>query len=309
MWPDLEIDFSVDERCCFYLEWTYFDDLQLDQRTPAAEENRQQRERDKDRFLSEFYADYDWGPCPWSYPEYTAQRLIWLLEECDMLDGRKRPKSNAELEALLKEAVEEERLIVEIVPDGGGIYAPLGNPASAGPGSDGILASVETFEPYRSAALPSDEPILSGPYDPATQEARRNAARGVSSGARGSSSVSHWDLPGAVGAAAAMLGGNVPMDAEAGNSAIGEDFAGDAGDYSTPLGNAQPFEFTPGVMSDDVTELAARGMSEAEEAECDALYERDMEECNFARAIYQDPRTYALCTQRAFSHYQSCRGY
>jgi len=256
MWPDLEIDFLVDERCCFYLEWTYFDDLQLDQRTPAAEENRHQRERNKDRFLSEFYADYDWGPCPWSHPEHTAQRLIWLLEECDKLDGPKRPKSNAELEALLKEAVEAERLIVEIVPDGGGIYAPLSNPASAGPDSDGILASVETFEPYRSAALPSDEPILSGPYDPATQEARRNAARGVSGGARGSSSVSHWDLPGAVEAAAAMLVGNVHLDTEPDESALDDDFASGTGDVSTSLGDAQAFEYQPDRPDGDVDELA-----------------------------------------------------
>ncbi|MEX3895908.1 hypothetical protein [Paraburkholderia sp. BR10954] len=75
------------------------------------------------------------------------------------------------------------------------------------------------------------------------------------------------------------------------------------------LGNAKPFEYTPDALSDDVQTIAARGVSEAHEAECYALYDRDIEQCNVARAIYQDPRTYALCTQRAFFNYQSCRAY
>jgi hypothetical protein len=92
------------------------------------------------------------------------------------------------------------------------------------------------------------------------------------------------------------------------DGALDDSFVRDAGD-STSLSDAQPFDYVPDALSDDVTELTVWGVSEAEEAECDALYERDMDECNFARAIYQNPRTYALCAQRAFSNYQSCRGY
>jgi hypothetical protein len=34
-------------------------------------------------------------------------------------------------------------------------------------------------------------------------------------------------------------------------------------------------------------------VSVAEEAERDALYDRDSEQCNFTRSIFQDPATYA----------------
>ncbi|CAG9254015.1 hypothetical protein BDI4_40079 [Burkholderia diffusa] len=83
----------------------------------------------------------------------------------------------------------------------------------------------------------------------------------------------------------------------------------DGGDTSTPLGDAQPFEYGEDLPGGDVQELAARGVSEADEAECFGRYELDMEQCQFARAIYNDPRTYAACTACAFSNYQSCRGY
>jgi hypothetical protein len=101
-------------------------------------------------------------------------------------------------------------------------------------------------------------------------------------------------------AAGAMLGGG-------GTFGVADSFM-DGGE-STPLGDAQPFEYIPDELSDDVTELAARGVSEAHEAECFANYESDMEQCQVARAMYQDPRTYALCIERAFSKFQTCRGY
>ncbi|MBB5460968.1 hypothetical protein [Paraburkholderia sp. Cpub6] len=78
---------------------------------------------------------------------------------------------------------------------------------------------------------------------------------------------------------------------------------------STPLGDARPFEYTEDPQFGDVQELAARGVSEMDEAECFADYHSDMEQCQVARAMYQDPRTYALCTQRAFDKFQACRGY
>ncbi|EEA02566.1 hypothetical protein BH160DRAFT_2152 [Burkholderia sp. H160] len=78
---------------------------------------------------------------------------------------------------------------------------------------------------------------------------------------------------------------------------------------STPLGDAQPFKYTEVPQLGDVQELAARGVSEVDEAECFADYHSDMEQCQVARAMYQDPRTYALCTQRAFAKFQTCRGY
>lgn len=80
-------------------------------------------------------------------------------------------------------------------------------------------------------------------------------------------------------------------------------------DQPTHRGNAGPFDlgadFTPGALIN----VAARGVSDADEAECLQRYELDMEQCQVARAIYNDPRTYAACSARAFANYQSCRGY
>jgi hypothetical protein len=133
------------------------------------------------------------------------------------------------------------------------------------------------------------------------------AARISAAASSADNSGSSFDWLGVVETGAgAMLGGDTESS---GDSAVSDDFGAGAGIDSTPLRDAQPFEYMSDSLSDDVMDFAARGVSEAEEAECGALYERDMEECNFARAIYQDPRTYALCTQRAFSNFQSCRGY
>ena len=83
----------------------------------------------------------------------------------------------------------------------------------------------------------------------------------------------------------------------------------DPGNGSTPLGDAAPFEYMKGATGNDVLSIAARGVSEAREADYFGSYENDLELCNFAGALYKDPRTYALCKQRAFSNFQSCRGY
>ncbi|SAL28258.1 hypothetical protein AWB74_01260 [Caballeronia arvi] len=80
-------------------------------------------------------------------------------------------------------------------------------------------------------------------------------------------------------------------------------------DSTTPVGDAEPFEYAEGSPLSDVFDIAARGVSEAQEADCFFLYEQDLELCEFARATYQDMRTYALCKQRAFQNYQTCRGF
>lgn len=79
---------------------------------------------------------------------------------------------------------------------------------------------------------------------------------------------------------------------------------------NTPLSDAQPFEYSPDTVGDDVTDLAARGVSAAEEAECDAMYEARMTYCSALSKMYGgDVRTYLACKQQAFADYQACRGY
>ncbi len=57
-------------------------------------------------------------------------------------------------------------------------------------------------------------------------------------------------------------------------------------------------------------QLAARGVSEQQEAECHAQYERSMEECGVLSAMRgRNPAVYQACARRAFELYQQCRGY
>lgn len=81
-------------------------------------------------------------------------------------------------------------------------------------------------------------------------------------------------------------------------------------DASTLLGDAQPFEYSEDAPEGAVQELAARGVSEEDEAECHAQYELEMEMCNVKAAMVGgDPRAYAKCSRDAFDNYQACRGY
>ncbi|WP_250450116.1 hypothetical protein [Caballeronia sp. ATUFL_M2_KS44] len=76
----------------------------------------------------------------------------------------------------------------------------------------------------------------------------------------------------------------------------------------SPL-DASPFEYSEDLQLGNALEVAASGVSESDEADCFYLYERDLRMCDVARAMYQDPRSVALCQQRAFENYQACRGY
>jgi hypothetical protein len=80
-------------------------------------------------------------------------------------------------------------------------------------------------------------------------------------------------------------------------------------DPSTPLSEAQPYQFKADALRGSGDQLAARGVSEQDEAECHAKYEQDMETCNAGRALYNSPAYFRACAERAFQRYQQCRGY
>lgn len=80
-------------------------------------------------------------------------------------------------------------------------------------------------------------------------------------------------------------------------------------DPTTPLGDAQPFEYSEDTEQENAVEVAARGVSEEDEAECYTQYERDMDECNAYRSAMGGARFMESCSQRAFMNYQQCRGY
>jgi hypothetical protein len=73
--------------------------------------------------------------------------------------------------------------------------------------------------------------------------------------------------------------------------------------------DAQPFEYSENSPADGVQDLAARGVSEADEADCFAQYQRDMAECHAYRMAMGGARFMDACSQRAFMKYQQCRGY
>ena len=133
------------------------------------------------------------------------------------------------------------------------------------------------------------------------------AARVAATASQAAGSSGRADWPGAVETAVGAVPGGASGDDN--DSALEDDFNTAAGDVSTPLGDARPFAYSDGAMGGDVADLAARGVSEAEEADCFGQYERDMELCRALGRAMGGSRGLALCEQNAFDNYQQCRGY
>ncbi|SDR03880.1 hypothetical protein [Paraburkholderia tuberum] len=166
------------------------------------------------------------------------------------------PTDNASIERVLRQAVKDGRLVPVVHRDRrsalGRVYsptpAPLRWPSSGGGGGTYWSRSPNLFPPGITSF--NGEPVLSGPYDPATIEVRRMAARAAMSS---SSSGGGFDLLGVVeSVAGAALGDSDSTDDEA--EVAGAETTSDT---STPLGNAQPFDDTPDAVSGDVEDLAA----------------------------------------------------
>jgi hypothetical protein len=76
------------------------------------------------------------------------------------------------------------------------------------------------------------------------------------------------------------------------------------------FGGDQPLQYAEGATGDNVQHIAVRGVSAADEAECDAMYEARMKYCSALSTMYgRDMRTYLACKEQAFQDYQACRGY
>ena len=91
-------------------------------------------------------------------------------------------------------------------------------------------------------------------------------------------------------------------------STIEQGVASDAGSASA-FGGASPFSYMPVESVGAADDLAARGVTESDEAECYSQYELDMDECRAYKAAMGGQRFMDLCSQRAFERYQQCRGY
>jgi hypothetical protein len=83
----------------------------------------------------------------------------------------------------------------------------------------------------------------------------------------------------------------------------------DAGSGATPLGDAAPFEYGKGSMGNDVLSIVARGFGESVQADCFADYESNIDMCYALAGHIGGERAIALCKQKAFAKYQTCRGF
>jgi len=160
------------------------------------------------------------------------------------------PRDNSGIERVLRKAVADGRLVPVINREWRSrpqVSRPVPAPERWHSGGGGSADGGQTWAAFSGVGSGppsfSGEPILSGPYDPTMQEAKLIAARGAMA-ARGVGG----GLPGVVGAVAgAAFGGDFDAD----------ETADDSGNTFTPVGNAQPFEYTPDPVSGDVEELAA----------------------------------------------------
>ncbi len=264
-----------------------------DYRSPSGEwlrfasgEERKQIEDDRRTFERYFRPDYDFRRTIRTDVDAIRSFLGQHLNVAHW----NLPVDNASIERVLKRAVSEGRLVPIVERDGRtavgtarAAHAPqFWSAPYRGSGGGSVMASPreKTFHQsvMESMGLSADAATAYIVKDNAMVE-RLNAAQDARAAANRLRALTDDGIDGA------------------------------GSDDSTPLGDAQPFAYTPDALSDDVTEIAARGVSEAQEAECDAIYDAEMMACSLAGAMYRDPRTFALCKQRAFQNYQACRGY
>lgn len=186
-------------------------------------------------------------------------------------------------------------------------YAPQHWKRAASGGNYGRSERIYTAGEFAALRRKNGE---TGGFGLLAANARLNSVRGVASDVEGAASCREGhgsvDWLGLVEeAGGAMLVGTVSDDR--GESML-RGFGVDSNGGSL-LGDTPPFEYRPDSLDDDVTELAARGVSEVDEAECFANYEIDLEMCSAGSAMYQSPAYYLACKTRAFQRYQRCRGY
>lgn len=254
----IELEESIEMRCTLYEQFAY-ETGYLSMPCIASlsdEERRKEREQDKEDFL-------DWL---WLSPLARGLAGDVGLDELDRL--RKFAEANRldcgrarhdykKLEEAIKDAVEDDLLIpvIDRTDDWGGGYLPAPN-SQAIPLTDGLLRTSDTPFARRTGAFGDGEPILSGPYDPAMQEAKLKAAR-VGAGGSGSAGGG-FDWLGIVEAVAdATPGVASSREDDGGDSMLGSLRDADGG--GRLAGDALPFEYRPESSDVDASDVAGVG--------------------------------------------------
>jgi hypothetical protein len=283
----------------------------------ADRDKRREREReiedDKRTFDRYFRPNYDFR----SLMRTDINAICSFLSNHVNVVHWNLPTDNAGIERALKQAVRDGLLVPRINREWRSLpmtFRPTPAPlrwlsasGGGGFGSGGGTVWAAFRNAGRGPLIWDGEPVLGGPYDPSTQEAQLKAARAVMAASAGCSGDGFEVLDVAEAMAVATLGD----DEDEGSDALAENMVDSSDDTSTPLSDAQPFDLGDSLDSDNVLTMAARGVSEEQEAECFAAYEREMEQCSVRRALLggKNYRDFMQCTHDAFTNYQACRGH
>ncbi|WP_053077858.1 MULTISPECIES: hypothetical protein [Burkholderia] len=221
---------------------------------------RRQREDDQRTFLQYFQPSYDFR----RLIAKDIDAIRSFLSQYFNVAHWNLPTDNAGIERALKQAVKDGKLVPVVNRDWRMLPAtfrptptPLRWPSLGGNGG-----AVRAVSYGMSSALGSGEPMLSGPYDPASQAAQLAAARGVASDYAGSAadddSGGAFDWLGVAEAVTgAALGATVGSADGGGDTATSFVAVDDEGsDASTLLSDAQPFEYVEDLPGGDVLDIA-----------------------------------------------------
>ncbi|TKC92557.1 hypothetical protein FAZ69_02485 [Trinickia terrae] len=242
-WSTLDVPLEIGRQCTLVLADAYRSESGDSLRFMKDDECRQ-LEQDRREFAHYFRPGWDLRTITGGTNLREIQAFV--SEQLNVAHWN-LPTDNAGIERTLKDAIASGRLVPIINREGnfsGRVSrptpAPLRWPTTGGGGS--WKRSAYLFPPGTTSF--NGEPVLSGPYDPATQAAQLATARAAS----GVSDSSDW-----LGVVEEVAGAILGSDA---GSSDGVDIGHDT---STPLGNARPFEYSE-ALPDAGTEQVA-GMS------------------------------------------------
>ncbi|MBC8638497.1 hypothetical protein IAG25_16915 [Caballeronia sp. EK] len=280
--------------------------LSYEERKQEKKERDEQLERDRQDFdrLFEVRIDRRSARTCSEFREYVAFINLHLrASSWDLLDGEG-------ITRILRVAVRDGHITPVIARNWHGgprvfrHYAPQRWPRAASGVSfamsgGGSNAPAGRFTGPFAAAMHAADTVLNS----------RLAGSGRTFSSEASGGRNGFDWLGALDAAGDAVAGTALGSAKGcGDDTMRESFCDSDGGGSS-LGDAQPFEYQSESSDGAVTGLSARGVSEANETECFADYEMDMEMCSAGGAMYKSPTYYLECKARAFQRYQQCRGY
>lgn len=230
-----------------------------------------------------------------AYMSHDFAEYVKFIDESLCPSAMRLPVDGKDITHVLKQAVRNGRLIPAIDREWPGNravfrhYAPQYWPASGGGGSGASANSDKVLTWKEFQALRQFNGELNG----------GNATASADFGAGVRSAGVDW-LGEVVNVAADIL----PASDSEDDSTLSASFT----DGDTPL-MGEALEYEPLSSRSGLFQLAARGVSEADEAECFAAYERALEECRLYAGMTGEAYTYVACKAKAFTDYNRCRGY